>query len=173
MLYRLFSTAIMMAAISVSAFSANPKREMRSTWLTTVENIDWPSVRGVGDSIRQIQKNELCVILDSLEAINMTSTCLQVSSMADAMYPSKYAPWSYYLTDERGVDPGWNPLSFFADEAHKRGLEAYVWLNPYRWAQEIRWNTPIDKKWKDADMFITGDDGEYVTFNPLCLLPAN
>ena len=170
MLYRLFSTAIMLAAISVSAFSANPKREMRSTWLTTVENIDWPSVRGVGDSIRQIQKNELCVILDSLEAINMTSTCLQVRSMADAMYPSKYAPWSYYLTDERGVDPGWNPLSFFVDEAHKRGLEAYVWLNPYRWAQEMRWNTPIDKEWKDADMFITGDDGEYVTFNPA--LPA-
>ena len=162
--------ALLLGATSMSVFAVNPKREMRSTWLTSVENIDWPSVRGVGDSIQQVQKKELCVILDSLEAINMTSTCLQVRSMADAMYPSKYAPWSYYLTNERGVDPGWNPLEFFVNEAHKRGIEAYVWLNPYRWAQELRWNTPMDKAWKDADMFFPGDDGEYVTFNPA--LPA-
>ena len=38
------TAALLLVATSMSVFSANPKREMRSTWLTTVENIDWPSV---------------------------------------------------------------------------------------------------------------------------------
>ncbi len=157
---------LLAVSVSVNCYSFNHKREMRSTWLTTVENIDWPSVKGIGDSIAQLQKAELCTILDSLESMNMTTTCLQVRSMADAMYPSKIAPWSYYLTGERGVDPGWNPLAFFVEEAHKRGIEAYVWLNPYRWAQEMKWNTKQDEQWKNSGILITSDDGKYTTFNP-------
>ncbi len=163
---RLLFCAIVILVHVVSAYASNPKREMRSTWLTTVENIDWPTKRGASASVQETQKSQLISFLDKLEEMKMTSTCLQVRSMGDAMYPSKIAPWSYYLTGERGVDPGWDPLAFFVEEAHKRGIEAYVWLNPYRWSSGTKWSTTYDQAWEDADMLITGDNGTYVTYNP-------
>jgi uncharacterized lipoprotein YddW (UPF0748 family) len=67
-----------------------------------------------------------------------------------------------------GQDPGWDPLAFFVEECHKRGIEAYVWLNPYRWSSDgiNTWSTTQDTEWKNNDMLIVGDNGTYVTFNP-------
>lgn len=112
----------------MSAFSESPKRELRSTWIASVSRIDWPK-----SSIESNQKNELIKILDGLEAANMTSAFLQVRPMCDAFYNSKYEPWSQYLTGTRGKDPGYDPLAFAIEEAHKRGIELHAWLNPYRY----------------------------------------
>lgn len=165
---RLLATVLLATTIVGNAFAANPKREMRSTWLTLVSNIDWPSTKGTSASVQQKQKQELIAYLDNLEELNMTSTCLHIRTMGDAAYPSKYAPWSSYISGTRGVDPGWDPLAFFVEECHKRGIEAYVWLNPYRWSSDglNTWSTEMDLEWKNNDMLIVGDNGTYVTFNP-------
>ena len=165
---RLLVTAILALAVVGNAFAANPKREMRSTWLTLVSNIDWPSTKGTSASAQTAQKNELIAYLDNLEDLNMTSTCLHIRTMGDAAYPSEYAPWSSYISGTRGVSPGWDPLAFFVEECHKRGIEAYVWLNPYRWSSDglNTWSTEMDLEWKNKDMLIVGDNGTYVTFNP-------
>ena len=133
---RLLATMLLATAIVGNAFAANPKREMRSTWLTLVSNIDWPSTKGTSASAQAAQKQELIAYLDNLEDLNMTSTCLHIRTMGDAAYPSEYAPWSSYISGTRGVSPGWDPLAFFVEECHKRGIEAYVWLNPYRWSSD-------------------------------------
>ena len=146
---RLFLALLALIMAAGNIFAANPKREMRSTWLTTVWGIDWPSTQGSSSSKQISQKNEMISFLDQLEASNMTGTCFQVRSMGDAMYPSQYAPWSSFLSGTRGVNPGWDPLAFFVEECHKRGLEAYVWLNPYRWSTGTSWNTEFDKEWKN------------------------
>lgn len=125
-LKRLFATSLMLTLVSANLFATSPKREMRSTWLTTVWGIDWPSTQGSSSSAQSSQKSELRGFLDDLEAANFTSTCFQVRSMGDAMYPSQYAPWSSYVSGSRGTSPGWDPLAYFVEEAHKRGLEAYV-----------------------------------------------
>ncbi|MBR6639271.1 MAG: hypothetical protein IKL35_02795 [Muribaculaceae bacterium] len=57
-LKRLFATSLMLALLSGSLFAANPKREMRSTWLTVVSNIDWPSTKGTSSSVQAAQKSE-------------------------------------------------------------------------------------------------------------------
>ncbi len=165
---RLFLALLALIVVAGNIFAANPKREMRSTWLTLVSNIDWPSTRGTSESVQAAQKKQLIAYLDNLEDLNMTSTCLHIRTMGDAAYPSKYAPWSSYISGTRGVDPGWDPLAFFVEEAHKRGIEAYVWLNPYRWSSSgpNAWSTEQDLEWKNKDMLITGDNGTYVTFNP-------
>lgn len=165
---RLLVTAMLALAVVGNAFAANPKREMRSTWLTLVSNIDWPSTKGTSASAQQKQKQELTAYLDHLEEMNMTSTCLHIRTMGDAAYPSEYAPWSSYISGTRGVSPGWDPLAFFVEECHKRGIEAYVWLNPYRWSSDglNTWSTEMDLEWKNKDMLIVGDNGTYVTFNP-------
>src|SRR5690606_23667287 len=41
-----------------------------------------------------------------------------------------------FLTGKAGGDPGWDPLPFLIDEAHKRGLEFHAWFNPYRAADD-------------------------------------
>ncbi|MBR1964314.1 MAG: family 10 glycosylhydrolase [Muribaculaceae bacterium] len=158
--------ALMLATSAVSMSSANPKREFRSTWLTTVSNIDWPSTKGTSASAQAAQKKELLAYLDKFEEWNMTGTCLHVRTMADALYPSEYAPWSSFVSGQRGVSPGWDPLAYFVEECHKRGLEAYVWLNPYRWATTTQWSTEMDKEWLEKDMIISNDAGDFYTFNP-------
>lgn len=119
------------------------KRELRSTWLTTVWRLDWPSVTvpratGTNDAARQAaiqsQKNELISILNSLKAAKMNAAFFQVRSMCDAMYQSSYEPWSAFISSERGADPGYDPLAFAIEEAHKRGIELHAWLNPYRYS---------------------------------------
>ena len=165
-LKQLCVAALLLATVAGNAFAANPKREFRSSWLTTVSNIDWPSTRGTTASAQAAQKQELLAYLDKFEAWNMTGTCLHVRSMADAMYPSEYAPWSSYISGKRGTSPGWDPLAYFVEECHKRGLEAYVWLNPYRWTTGTQWSTDMDKEWLEKDMIISNDDGDFYTFNP-------
>ena len=58
----------------------------------------------------------------------------QVRPQADALYKSDLEPWSYFLTGKQGKapEPFYDPLDFWIKEAHKRGLELHVWLNPYR-----------------------------------------
>ena len=164
---RIFSALLATVVVAGTLFAANPKREMRSSWFTTVWGIDWPSTTGTSESTQTTQKNQMISYLDKLEDLNMTGTCFQVRSMGDAMYPSEYAPWSSYVSGTRGVSPGWDPLAFFVEEAHKRGLEAYVWLNPYRWSSGSTWNTDMDKDWQEKGMLIAGTNSpEYITFNP-------
>lgn len=147
--------------------AVSPKREMRSTWFTTVWGIDWPLTQGATSSAQTKQKAEMIEYLDGFVNTNMNGSCFQVRSMADAMYPSQYAPWSSYLSGTRGKDPGWDPLAYFVEESHKRGLEAYVWLNPYRWSTGTSWTTSFDQEWLNNDMIIAGTSNtSYKTFNP-------
>ena len=112
-----------------SAVAESPKRELRATWLTSVSNIDWPKSTETAAQ----QKTSLVTILDGMQAARMNVVLLQVRPMCDALYQSAYEPWSQYLTGTRGKDPGYDPLAFAIDEAHKRGMELYAWINPYRY----------------------------------------
>ena len=125
--------AIVMAVPTVTAQTA-PKSEMRSAWVATVTR-DWPKSSASASNPTSIQnhKNDLIQILDSLKANTMNSICLQVRSECDAIYPSSYEPWAQVLTGVRGTDPGYDPLAFAVEEAHKRGLEFHAWINPYRY----------------------------------------
>lgn len=110
----------------------SPKREFRATWLATVQSIDWPYVKATSSGNILTQKKELTAYLDKLVAGNMNACCLQVRSLSDALYQSSYEPWAACLTGTRGQDPGYDPLAFAVAEAHKRGLELHIWVNPFR-----------------------------------------
>ena len=116
---------------SLSLFAA-PKYEFRGQWFTTVNNIDWPKTKATTDANREKQKQELIDILDRLQAGNVNAVCLQVRSLSDALYASNYEPWAAALTGTRGTGPGYDPLQFAIDEAHKRGIELHAWVNPFR-----------------------------------------
>lgn len=106
-------------------------REFRAAWVATVANINWPSKPGLST---EQQKKEAIDLLDFLKAHNYNAVIFQVRPQADALYQSELEPWSYYLTGEQGKapDPLYDPLTFWTEAAHDRGLELHVWLNPYR-----------------------------------------
>jgi uncharacterized lipoprotein YddW (UPF0748 family) len=106
-------------------------REFRAVWVASVGNMDWPSRRGLPSAQQQA---ELLAILDKLVALRMNAMVLQVRPAADALYASTIEPWSDVLTGEpgRAPEPFYDPLAFAVAEAHKRGIELHVWINPYR-----------------------------------------
>lgn len=106
-------------------------REFRAAWIASVANINWPSKRNLSTAE---QKAEAIYILDALKENNFNAVIFQARPSADALYNSSYEPWSYFLTGETGKAPYpyYDPLEFWIEEAHERGLELHVWLNPYR-----------------------------------------
>ena len=110
---------------------ASPMQEFRAAWVATVANINWPSQPGLP---METQKQEAISLLEFLQAHHFNAVILQVRPQADALYKSDLEPWSYYLTGTQGKAPEifYDPLEFWVKEAHDRGIELHVWLNPYR-----------------------------------------
>lgn len=109
---------------------------MRGVWLATVSRLDWPPVASVNVSspasrITQ-QQDALKGKLDKLKSLGINTVFFQVKPDGTALWPSKILPWSDMLTGNIGEDPGYDPLQFMLDEAHKRGMKVHAWFNPYR-----------------------------------------
>lgn len=111
--------------------ASSPPREFRAAWVATVANIDWPSRPGL--SVAE-QKAEADAILDRLVELHMNAVVFQVRPHADALYDSPLEPWSAYLTGQQGraPEPYYDPLEYWCDQAHARGLLLHAWFNPYR-----------------------------------------
>jgi uncharacterized lipoprotein YddW (UPF0748 family) len=106
-------------------------REFRAAWVATVDNIDWPSKRGL--PVAQ-QQAELRAIIEQAAQLKLNALIFQIRPACDALYASEREPWSEYLTGAMGrpPDPYYDPLELAIEEAHKRGIELHVWFNPYR-----------------------------------------
>ncbi|WP_420151301.1 family 10 glycosylhydrolase [Spirosoma sp.] len=105
-----------------------PKREFRAVWIATIDNLDWPSRKGlpVAD-----QQREIVSMFDQYQVIGLNAVVVQVRSAADAFYAKSSEPWSEWLTGQQGLAPApfYDPLEFMIDQAHQRGLEFHAWFN--------------------------------------------
>lgn len=134
-LYYYFLCLFCIAAQLVNA-QTNPKREFRGVWVATVQNIDWPSKRGLGSDV---QKQELINILNEHQKSGVNAIMLQIRPSADALYAKSREPWSMFLAGKQGLAPQlfYDPLKFAIDEAHKRAMELHAWFNPYRATNDL------------------------------------
>ena len=134
-----FSVLLMYSCVNTkqitkeSSVSASPQamQEFRAAWVATVANINWPSKPGLP---METQKQEAIALLNVVQVQHFNAVILQVRPQADALYKSGLEPWSYFLTGTQGKAPEsfYDPLEFWVKEAHDRGIELHVWLNPYR-----------------------------------------
>jgi uncharacterized lipoprotein YddW (UPF0748 family) len=117
--------------LTVQSQQVSPKFEFRAVWVATVANIDWPSQPGLPT---EQQQKEAIDILDMHYRLGMNVIILQVRPASDALYYSEMEPWSRYLTGAPGKapEPFYDPLQFWIEECHKRGMELHAWLNPFR-----------------------------------------
>ena len=122
-------------AVCTPSASANERSAVsfRGAWIATVANIDWPTPEAVGNT--DLQQSEMISLLDSLHSIGINAIIFQVRPTADALYRSEYEPVSHWLTGKQGSwgeQKPYDPLQWTIEQAHKRGMEVHVWLNPYR-----------------------------------------
>lgn len=147
-----------LAAIATAAWADAPvKREHRAVWMSAYVN-DWPS-GAITASNEAVMRTSCNKMLDTLRANNMNVVYYHVRAMADAMYNSQYEPWSSYVSGTRGVAPAFDPLDHIVTQAHKRGLEIYAWVNPYRYA-------PKNNMWGQSEL-------DYVHTHPEWLLTTD
>lgn len=107
---------------------AQPKHEIRATWITTLGGMDWPRNKATGtDGIRR-QQQELCSILDRLKEARFNTVILQTRLRGDLIYPSSIETFPEALTGRTGRNPGYDPLAFAIEECHKRGMELHAWI---------------------------------------------
>jgi len=106
--------------------SRTPKREVRAVWITTVLGLDWPKSNDPAEQRRSLRE-----MVERLHQAHFNTIFFQVRGRADALYRSRYEPWSQQLTGTLGVDPGWDPLEFIITEAHERGMELHAWFNTF------------------------------------------
>lgn len=103
------------------------KREFRAAWIQCVNG----QFQGVGTN--EI-KRTLTYQLNELQKDGVNAIIFQVRAECDALYPSKYEPWSRYLTGVQGKAPYpyWDPLQWMIEQCHQRGMELHAWINPFR-----------------------------------------
>ena len=104
-------------------------REFRAAWVATIYNIDWPSKSGLSAASQQAEAR---AILDKMAGLKMNAVILQVRPHADAHYASDIEPWSPWLTGTMGKSPGYDPLAYWIQQGHARGIEIHAWFNPFR-----------------------------------------
>ena len=119
---------ILLAALATMMIAGQPY--FRATWVSTVANIDFPTKAAIGNYDQQ--KQDMVAMLDSFQAMHLNAIVFQVRPTADALYASELEPWSAWLTGKQGEAATYDPLEFVCQEAHKRGIDVHVWINPYR-----------------------------------------
>ncbi len=108
--------------------ATNPKYELRGVWIATIENIDWPSKKGLSTSQ---QKTEFTNIIKQHAQTGLNAAFVQVRAASDAFYSQSAEPWSEWLmgTQGKAPEPLYDPLVFMIDAAHAQNMEFHAWLN--------------------------------------------
>lgn len=156
--------SILFFATQKSIADTYPKREMRSAWIATVWNLDWPkndagsAYTGTSSTVRNNQKTYLRNMIQKLKASGFNAVNFQVRGMCDAMYNSSYEPWSSALTGKRGTAPygNWDPLAYCIEVCHEFGMECHAWVNPFRFsASSTLYETTNDMTLRNNGWIIT------------------
>lgn len=141
-LLRSMAAVLLSAALlapSAAQAAVSPEEEMRGVWVSSVYNLDYPSK---ATTSADTLKAEADKILDNTVKAGLNTVFLQVRPTSDALYDSDIFPWSHWLTGKQGTAPadGFDPLEYWVEGAHARGLELHAWLNPYRVTRDKNWD---------------------------------
>ena len=123
-----FIFSLLLLATSFLSLSAQPKREVRAVWLTTIGGLDWPHNYARQGLAIEKQQQELRTILDKLQKAGVNTVLLQARIRGTVIYPSDKEPWDGCLSGLPGTAPGYDALGFAIEECHKRGMELHAWV---------------------------------------------
>ena len=137
----ILSAAILAGAVAASSYfrepekthakatdsQAEPQREMRGLWVTymslDVENESEPE---------KAFEQKIDRIIENMKKTGLNTMFAQVRPFCDAIYPSRFYPWSHILTGAQGEDPGYDPLGMMCEKCRENDISVHAWINPYR-----------------------------------------
>lgn len=134
-----YAYAAELAAPAVPASST-----FRAVWVASVANLDFPSKKGLTD---REMKNEIDALCDRAVALGLNAVIVQVRPAADALYRSSLFPWSEVLTGTQGQAPpnGFDPLAYWVERGHAKGLQVHAWINPFRITSTAQGKTNVQQ----------------------------
>jgi uncharacterized lipoprotein YddW (UPF0748 family) len=106
---------------------AENNREWRAIW-----SITWNQFTSSG-TVEQLKERARDILDKHVEA-GMNAVLWQVRQGGTVYYPSAIEPWGSYIGYS---DPGYDPLEYAIEEAHKRGLELHAWFNTFHCSSTI------------------------------------
>ncbi len=131
-----------------SNIKSAPSGELHGVW---VSFLDYNAKGYTRESFTRQAKE----MFDTCKENNFNTVFVHVRMFSDAMYNSKYFPWSKYSSGKIGKSPGFDPLSIMVSEAHKLGLKIHAWINPYRITKDTTSNSALARssyayKWRNS-----------------------
>jgi uncharacterized lipoprotein YddW (UPF0748 family) len=102
-----------------------PSVEFRGLWVT---RFDWT------DGVNPASAAKIDQIVQNVAAAGFNVILFQVRGSADAYYAPGLEPWAQRVSGgEIGQPPNpwWDPLAYFVNAAHARGLQLHAYLNVY------------------------------------------
>ena len=142
---------------SFNLVTAGSNSEFRATWVITWDHIDrYKSVEQNKANVRRIMDNHV--------KANMNAVLWQARQSGTAYYNSNIEPWGYYAG---GRYPGYDPLAYAIEQAHRRGLELHAWVNVFH-TSSMEPGTPA---YEHPEWVCTNRDGVFMTKHR-CLSPG-
>lgn len=102
--------------------------EMRGVWISYIEL----SMEAESDKSEKAFRAKFDKIAKNCKGYGLNTLIVQVRPYGDALYDSKYYPWSHILTGIQGKNPGYDPLKIMCEISKKYKLQIHAWVNPYR-----------------------------------------
>ena len=119
---------------ALHAEAAKSNEEFHAVWISYLEFNDRlkdPITGELGFTEERFQ-SVIDEMFDQAKELGMNAVVVHVRPFGDAFYPSKYFPWSKYISGTQGKNPGFDPLAYMVEAAHDRDLKFHAWINPYR-----------------------------------------
>lgn len=145
-----------------TAEAAQNSGELRAVWVNYNELSMKTYENGGTENDFRLKAAKMC---ENIRADGLNTVIVQVRPFCDAFYPSKYFPWSAYLTGTQGQAVEYDPLAVFIDCAQAQNLSVQAWINPYRVLPSTEWvllsaDNPA-RKWYEAgkteNLLLTGE----------------
>lgn len=118
-------------SIPLADQTTTENERMEGIWVSTTLNLDYPSTKTKNSETLKAEADE---IINNCADMGITDIFFQVRPASDSFYKSDIYPWSQWLTGAQGVAPdnNFDPLQYWIDNAHSKGMKLHAWINPYR-----------------------------------------
>ena len=136
------------------------KREARGMWMSRFE---------YASKNADSAKAKITHLFEKARHAKFNMVFFQVRGSGDAYYKSEVEPWGELMTGTLGKDPGWDPLQYAIDEAHRLGLEMHVWINTFpiwRGKDLPPETTPRSAMLAHPEWIVCEKDGKQMKYDP-------
>jgi uncharacterized lipoprotein YddW (UPF0748 family) len=141
--------------------TSKKQKNMKGLWVTYME-LD---MSGTDRTFLAFKKKFDKIVVDAKEN-GFNTLIVQVRPFSDALYKSKYFPYSHILSGKQGEYCNYDALEYMCKQCHQQGLDIHAWINPYRISlnetpNELSKDNPYSI---DNSLGVKTDDGIY--YNP-------